>query len=591
MCGICGAYHYGKESPVSEAVLNRMNEALAHRGPDGEGVFVDTFIGLGHRRLSVIDLQNGKQPMTNEDHTVWVTYNGEIYNFRELKRDLENKGHRFVTDCDTEVIVHSYEEYGPDCVRKFNGMFAFAIWDEKTETLFLARDRLGVKPLYYSLSDKALLFASEVKAILQHPDIRAEAEPAAIPEYLFCTSLLNEHTMFKHIQSVPPGHTLLFRNKTKRLIPYWDITLRQSAEEPQTFGEYKEHTLALLQESVRMRLMSDVPFGSLLSGGLDSSLITAIAAGHATHRLKTFSMEYGKNSEVAGANSDTIYARLMADALQTDHKEFIFRPEDYHDMLEKTTWHVEKPVDLTTPSVYLLYQRLKSDVTVVLSGEGSDELFGGYFFFLNHKPASQLTEFPWAPYLQEVSGLLNPDVARQTRFKENVSTALRDMTSRFETDDELNKVLYLFIKLYLLEMLERQDKTSMAWGIEARVPFLDYRIVDYVANIPSAYKLKDGKEKIILKEIARGLLPKEIVERKKRPFPFPVDPKSVVVQKNIANELIQSGNSKISAYFDKRAANDFFNKKNGYEHMDNLAIFRTSHALIALECWHKTFGV
>ncbi len=591
MCGICGIYNFNKSKPVNQNTLDSMNNAMTHRGPDEGGLYIDNFIGFGHRRLSIIDIQNGKQPMSNEDGTIWATYNGEIYNYKDLKNHLLKRGHKFKTNCDTEVIVHAFEEYGTESVLKFNGMFSFAIWDSKNEVLFLARDRLGIKPLYYAILNDYFIFASEIKAILRHPSIRAEVEMSSIPEYLFCTSLLNGNTMFKNIYSVPAGHVIVFKNKTEQITKYWDVKSKNIQEDGSSFDRYKEQIYNFLEDSVRIRLMSDVPFGSLLSGGLDSSLISALATRHVPDRLKTFSVEYTKNIELSQSNSDTRYAGMMANTFQTDHKEFLLHPEEYYDILEKVIWHIEKPIELTTPSLYLLHKNLKQYVTVVLSGEGADELFGGYFFFLKQAQTNQLKEFPWSPYFDEVSTLLNADIERETNFKENVKTALYDLLNRFGTDDFLNRVLYLFVKIYLLEMLERQDKASMAWGVEARVPFLDHRIVEYIMNIPSKYKIRNGIEKYILRESFRDLIPSEIINRKKKPFPFPIDPKSIFKQKNIANDLVQSGHSQIAKYFNKKETDDFFNKREKYKGLDNLAIFRTSYAMISLELWHKAFGV
>lgn len=572
--------------------MNNMNIALAHRGPDDSGLYLDKFIGLGHRRLSIIDIRNGKQPMSNEDGTIWLTYNGEIYNYRELKQQLSEKGHEFKTDCDTEVIVHAYEEYGTESVLKFNGMFSFAVWDDKNETLFLARDRLGIKPLYYAVLDDYFIFASEIKAILQHPAVKTGVEINSIPEYLFCTSLLNGNTMFRNIYSLSAGHVIIFRNKTKQIVKYWDIELSDIQEDEFSFERHKRRIYNLLEDAVSMRLMSDVPFGSLLSGGVDSSIISALAASSLSNgKLRTFSIEYSENMELCRHNSDTKYAHMMAHALQTDHREFILHPEAYYDILGKVIWHTEKPVELTTPSLYLLHENLKKHVTVALTGEGADELFGGYFFFLKEAQRNRINEFPWAPYFNEVSMLLSPDIEKETKFKENVKSTIHDLLNRFDSHDFLNKVLYMFIKLYLLEMLERQDKTSMAWGVEARVPFLDHRLVEYIMNIPSKYKLKNGVEKYILRESFRNLVPSEVIDRKKKPFPFPVDPKSVFRQKNMANDLVQSGNSKIAKYFNKKETKDFFNKRNEFRGLDNLAVFRTSYAMISLELWHKAFGV
>ena len=590
MCGICGIYNFNSYQPIVKDNLVRMNNSMVHRGPDDSGYYIEKHIGFGHRRLSIIDIQNGKQPMSNEDNTIWITYNGEIYNYQNIKDFLAKKGHKFKTNCDTEVIVHAYEEFGTDCVLQFNGMFSFAIWDSNNEILFLARDRLGIKPLYYSISNGTFVFASEIKALLQHPSIKSEVEINSIPEYLFCTSILNGNTMFKNIYSIEAGHKLVFKNKTKHITQYWDITLENIHEEELSIEQYKQQISTLLEDSVRMRIMSDVPFGSLLSGGLDSSLISAFATKFVNKKLRTFSMEYSKNIEMGQSNSDTKYSKMIADVFQTNHKEFIFQPEEYQDNLKKVTWHIEKPIELTTPSLYLLHKNLKKYITVVLSGEGADELFGGYFFFLQDAQKNDLKEFPWAPYFNEVSTLLNVDIEKETNFKEKIQSSLNDLIHRFNTDDFLNKVLYLFIKIYLLEMLERQDKTSMAWGVETRVPFLDHRLVEFIVNIPSKYKIRNQTEKYILKETFRDFIPSEVIDRKKKPFPFPVDPRSIYQQKNIANELVQSGNSKISSYFNKKKTFDFFNKKNKYKGIDNLAIFRTSYAMIALELWHEVFG-
>ena len=577
--------------PVSDKILFDMNNALAHRGPDDSGVYINENIAFAHRRLSIIDLENGQQPMANENKTIWITYNGEIYNFMELKKQLSEKGHVFKTNCDTEVIIHSYEEYGIDCVSKFNGMFAFAVWDGRERSLFLARDRLGIKPLYYTISKGNFIFASEIKALLKHPFVKAEVEKGSIPEYLFCTSLLGSNTMFKNINTLPAGHMMIFKNGAKKVTEYWDLELNNAEVDELSFNEYKELISSILEDSVRMRLMSDVPFGSLLSGGLDSSLISALATKHVKQKLKTFSMEYTKNLDMGGQNPDTKFADLMAKTFRTDHREFIFEPEEYYGFHEKVTWHMEKPVELTAPSLYLLHNKLKKYVTVVLSGEGSDELFGGYFFFLQNAKDRRLSEFPWAPYFDEVSMLLNGNIEKETGFRESVKFSLDTLLNKHNTEDFLNRVLYLFIKIYLLEMLERQDKTSMAWGVETRVPFLDHRFVELIVNIPSRYKIKNGSEKYILKESFRGFIPDEILDRKKKPFPFPIDPKSVICQRNDANRLVQSGKSRIASYFDKKRTDDFFHKRNSFKNIDNLAIYRTSYAMIALELWHKAFGI
>jgi asparagine synthase (glutamine-hydrolysing) len=468
-------------------------------------------------------------------------------------------------------------------------MFAFAVWDERTETLFLARDRLGIKPLYYTQVDGDVLFASEIKSLIEHPAVRVELEPSSVPEYLFATSLLGDKTMFKNIRTLPAGHCAIFRQGGGQLREYWDLQLSDGMEIDAPVA--RERLAELLEDAVKLRLMSEVPLGSLLSGGLDSSAISALATKHLDQQLKTFSIEFTDNLGLKQSNSDIEHAALMAETFSTQHRNFILDPEEYYACHERVTWHLEKPVELTTPSLFLLHKNLKPHVTVVLSGEGADELLGGYYFFLQGITAKRLQGFPWAPYYEEVSRLFNEDFARETRFAERIESSLNDLLNRQTTGDWLNRVLYLFIKVYLLEMLERQDKTSMAWAVECRVPFLDHRFVEYVANLPSSLKVKDGMEKHILKESFRGLLPDRIIDRKKKPFPFPVDPKSIVRMKRRASDLVHSGDSPISRYFDARKCDDFFNKQNEFKGLDSLAVFRTSYALISLDMWHRAFGI
>jgi asparagine synthase (glutamine-hydrolysing) len=590
MCGICGVFNMRKDGPVSRRVLTRMNALLVHRGPDGSGIYLRGCIGFGHRRLAVIDVAKGEQPLANEDGTVRLIYNGEIYNHKELQAELVKKGHRFITDCDTEVIVHAYEEYGPACVLRFNGMFAFALWDETRERLFLARDRLGIKPLYYLIRGRYFIFASEIKAILTHPEVSVQVDINAVPEYLLCTSLLESRTMFKDIRSLPPGTTLVIESGVLREQRYWSLERDAARHSGASFRDCRERVRTLLDAAVGMQVVSDVPFGTLLSGGLDSSVVAALAARHVSGRLKTIAMDFDKNGALPRDGTDAHFAGLVAAAYGTDHTEVLFQPQDYFDVMNRVTWHVEKPVDLTSPSLFLLYRAVKPKATVVASGEGSDELFAGYYFFLQHCQ-TEPREFPWAPYLEEISVLLDPAIERETGCTERIRATVADDFRALEMADCLNRLLFLFLKYYLVEMLERLDKTSMAWGVESRVPFLDHRLVEYVVNLPSAYKSTPESEKVLLKSIATELLPADIIKRKKRPVPIPVDPATVFRERNRANELVQAPGSRIGSYFNKKSVDDFFHKRARFATMDNLALYRTSHALIALDSWHRTFGV
>jgi asparagine synthase (glutamine-hydrolysing) len=470
-------------------------------------------------------------------------------------------------------------------------MFAFAVWDERNERLFLARDRIGIKPLYYGIYDSWFIFASEIKAILEHPEARSTIELNAIPEYLLCTSLLDSRTMFENIRSVAPGTTLVVDGGTVKEHRYWSMEHASRPYDGGSFDECKATLRELLESSIRLQVVSDVPFGTLLSGGLDSSLVTAMAARSIDGPLRTFSMDYDKNRSLRSEGTDTHYAHLVSAAYRTAHTELLFQPQDYLDVLTTVSWYVEKPVDLTSPSLYLLYRGVKPTVTVVTSGEGADELFAGYDFFLDRWRARQPEEFPWAPHLDEISTLLDPGLEAETAYRERIHSTLAVEMNALDTPDLLNKELFLFLKYYMVEMLERLDKTSMAWAVESRVPFLDHRVVEYVLNLPSSFKSTGASDKILLKSIAADLLPSEVIRRKKRPVPIPVDPKTLFSQRNEANALVQSASSRIGNYFDKRKVDAFFRKKDGFAATDNLALYRTSHAVIALDAWHRAFGV
>lgn len=586
MSGICGILNIDKNCINITHNILKMNHMLRHRGRDDFEIYTEEMIGLGYTGTLITDKENGSQPMCNEDGSIWIVYTGEIYNHRELRQNLKAKGHRFRSCSDTEVVLHCYEEYGARCPEKLNGMFAFGIWDIKKDRLLLVRDRLGIKPLYYSMVNGCLLFASEIKSILQFEGIDVSIELMSVPEYMYCTTLLSGKTMFKGIYSLEPASGIVVQHNEISHFRYWDLIIDDLAEATQEY--YEEKIDALLQESVRLQLMGETAVGSMLSGGLDSSLITAMVKEN-VGPLPTFTMEYIDNHASGTGRHDIEAARIMADAFGTLHQEYLFHAADFYNSLEKTIYTVEKPVDLTTPSLMLMYQEIKKKVDVVFSGEGADELFGGYYFFMGDHTARPFSGMPWSPNYSETYSLLNQDVRESTHFVEQMEDMLVGIEQRNKGSDKLNQQLLLFIKFYLLEMLERQDKTSMAWGLEVRAPFLDHRLVELAANMPSIYKYRNGVEKYILKEIAANILPKSIVDRQKKPLPFPIDPRTLYERKNFALELTQSGGSHISQYFDKKKAKAFFEKKDGFEGMDNLAIFRTSYALIVLELWHKVF--
>ncbi|MGE5569192.1 MAG: asparagine synthase (glutamine-hydrolyzing) [Rhodospirillales bacterium] len=563
MCGIAGFLALGPDSGGRQA-LERMTAALRHRGPDDSGYYSDDTVWLGHRRLSIIDLAAGRQPMANEDSTVWVTYNGEIFNHAALRPELERAGHRYATRCDTEAILHAYEQYGAGCVARFRGMFAFAVWDTKNRTLFCARDRLGIKPFYYFWDGRLFAFASEIKALLEHPAISARFDPETLPEYLAFGYTSGERTLFAGIRKLMPGHTL-----TVALQPgggarldisrYWDIPAPAGDERraPEWIAECRRR----LEDIVRMRLMSDVPLGMFLSGGVDSSAIAALIKRMAPGPVKTFSVGYREQ-----AYSELAYARQVAEAIGTDHHEVVVGRDEFFGALPRLIWHEDEP--LTWPSSVSLYfvSRLASErVKVVLTGEGSDELFAGYsryrFYDVNRRWAARYRVLP-AGLRRRVrdwvaaTSLLPADLRRKLqhtflgRDESLESLYLDNFYSAFSAAQQerllgcspgslpyadfqrawdsgrpgstLSRLLYADQKTYLVELLMKQDQMSMAASIESRVPFLDHEFVEFAASVPDSLKIHGRTGKYILKRAVEDLIPKEIIYRRKMGFPTPL---------------------------------------------------------------------
>ena len=562
MCGIAG---YASVKPIVEtdALIRRMTEVIAHRGPDDCGIFAGRHVRLGHRRLSIVDLPAGHQPMANEDATLQIVFNGEIFNHSELRPALERAGHRFRTRCDTEVIIHAYEESGPACLDSFRGMFAFALWDVKAQRLFCARDRLGKKPFYYFWDGQTFAFASEIKALLQHPSISPQFDTETLPEYLAFGYLSGEQTMFRNVRQLLPGHHLsLDVNDPQFPLPttsYWNLP-NASPSKGASGPEIIRATRSRLEESVRMRLMSDVPLGVFLSGGIDSSAIAAIATNLTGRQVKTFSAGYEESRY-----SELTWAASAARAIGADHHEVRVGFDDFFQILPELIWHEDKPI--TWPSsvpLYFVSKLASRDVKVVLTGEGSDELFGGYeryrWNLLNTRAASVYSLLPSRlrqlvrVHLKSLP-LLNADMRRRLQHtfvgRENTveSLYLENFYSAFSSDEQsvlgcsgsmpifgnylkyfhehpseslLSRMLYADQKTYLVELLMKQDRMSMAASVESRVPFLDHTLVEFAAGIPDNLKIRDGDQKYLLKRAVEDLLPREIVYRKKMGFPTPI---------------------------------------------------------------------
>lgn len=575
MCGIAGTVTSAPNSE-SRRVLEAMTEVLRHRGPDGDGYYQDEWAALGHRRLSIIDLAAGSQPMTSESGQLWCTYNGEIFNHEDIRRELETAGHIYKTRCDTETILHAYEQFGAACVERFRGMFSFAIWNKPERSLFCARDRLGKKPFYYFFNGRVFVFASEIKALIEHPAVSPALEESVLAEYLTFGYVSGEQTLFAGIRKLMPGHTLLLTHDGGRLAlriePYWDLP--QPGANPAGYPQDKqgwpqdeqgwiEECRRRLEESVRTRLMSDVPLGMFLSGGVDSSIIAALMKRLTSGPVKTFAVGYAE-----AEYSELEPARQVARHIGTDHHEVSIGMEDFFQALPNLVWHEDEPIAWpSSVSLYFVSKLASGQVKVVLTGEGSDELFAGYgryrYFQVNSRWAHYYRLLPGfsrrlvSSTIAE-SGLLSAPLRRKLqhtflgRGEDMRSLYLDNFYAAFSQREQdsllshagrnghtpydsfldhwnrrpgerlLSRMLYADQKTYLVELLMKQDQMSMAASIESRVPFLDHPLAEFAAAVPEDLKLRGKVGKYILKKAAEGLLPPEIIYRRKMGFPTPL---------------------------------------------------------------------
>jgi asparagine synthase (glutamine-hydrolysing) len=563
MCGIAGIVAADRLHADERARAQLMRDVLVHRGPDEAGLHVDAHAALAHRRLSIVDLAGGHQPLANEDGSVWVTYNGEIYNHAGVRAELEAAGHRYRTRSDTETIVHAYEQWGDDCVHRFRGMFAFAIWDAPKRRLLLARDRLGVKPLYWALVRGRLLFASEIKSILETGLIEARPNTAAIPELLATRYTSSSETLFEGIHKLLPGERLVFEDGGLRITKYWDIP--NDGPDP-GLSRLPDRVLvdrfrALLDESVRLRLMADVPLGVFLSGGIDSSVVAALMARHVGRPVQTFSVAFADR-----AFNELEYARQVARAIGAEGHEVVIDDRDFFGALPRLVWHEDEPIaHPSSVPLHFVSALARRHVTVVLTGEGSDELLAGYGKY----PRSLLNWRAGGLYERLVPGAARAAVASavvprlpgaagryarrsflamprrpETMFFDNFAGMPRHVLQAVVHPDVLaqadlygpsmdlfeapngssgvlDRLLYADLKTYLVELLMKQDQMSMSTSIESRVPFLDHTLVEFAARLPHRLKLSGFTTKRVLREAARGLLPPAILERPKMGFPVP----------------------------------------------------------------------
>lgn len=570
MCGIVGKLNFAG-APVDEELIRRMAATIIHRGPDDEGFYLAGGVGLGMRRLSIMDLAGGHQPLSNRacieqgqgNGLVWIVYNGEIYNFPELRAELEDRGHRFATHSDTEVIVHLYEEMGARCVTRLNGMFAFALWDEGRRRLVLARDRLGKKPLHYALTGDGLIFASEIAALLEDPAMQRKLNPVALQQYLRLWYTPGPQTMFQGIMKLPPAHTLVWEDGQTRIERYWDVDFSHKLDLPE--AEWLERIEALLDDSVRRRLLSDVPLGALLSGGIDSSLVVALMRRHSSRPVKTFAIGFDDEQY-----NELPYARAVARHLGTEHYDEIVRP-DAAAVLPTLVRHYGEPfADESCIPTYYVSRLTRQHVTVALSGDGGDESFGGYprvarFAAFNpvsslrglmaeqaravvsdpraaalsaqrwrgfgHELAFRVREIAdpveryanaWTIWKDGVQDILTPEVRAQAAAGPALP-ALRAPWQRSQGWDPIDRLLYLDIAAYLPDDLQvKIDIASMAASLEVRAPFLDYRLVELAASMPASLKFADGQTKVLLRRLAANFVPQSIVQRGKQGFSMPI---------------------------------------------------------------------
>jgi asparagine synthase (glutamine-hydrolysing) len=625
MCGISGKLYFDPKRPVEYRALERMNAVLAHRGPDDAGVYCAGPVGLAHRRLSIIDLSPaGHQPMSNEDGTIWITFNGEIYNFPDLREDLIRRGHRFRSKTDAETVVHLYEEDGPACVRALRGMFAFAIWDARTRTMLLARDRVGKKPLYYQMDDRGLRFASEIKAILMDPEVEVTPDAEAIHHYLSFGYVPHPGTAYRGIRALPPAHVATVRDGQLTIERYW--RLRYGVKHPGTEADLARELLRRLEEAVKIRMISDVPLGAFLSGGIDSSAVVAMMSRHASEPVRTFSIGFE-----AAEYDERRHARLIADQFGTRHEEFVVRP-DAAGILPTLVWHYDQPyADSSAIPTYYLAQVTRQHVTVALNGDGGDEGFAGYERYVAQRLAGRLD---WVPAAARrglraalglvsrgarrgsllargrrfLDGLLQPPDRRYSRwmfhftadrkaelYQPDFAAAASAPESEellvraFQTSDGPNMVdalLDVDTRTYLPDdLLVKVDVASMAHGLEARSPFLDHELLEFAAGVPSHLKLRGTEKKVLLRAALRGILPDAVLDRPKMGFGVPIDRWFRDDLRPLAYDTLLSRRATDRGYFRPEVVRAYLDEHvRGQAHWHSLL-----WNLLMLELWHRTF--
>ncbi|MFQ6082612.1 MAG: asparagine synthase (glutamine-hydrolyzing) [Candidatus Aminicenantia bacterium] len=625
MCGLVGKLNFDFQKPIEPILIKKMAQTLKHRGPDDEGIYVKDNIGLGLRRLAIIDLSKaGHQPMANEDKTVWIVYNGEIYNFKDLRKDLIRKGHRFSSRSDTETIIHLYEEYGKDCLRYLRGMFAFAIWDEKKKKLFMARDRIGKKPLYYFLNNHCLIFGSEIKAILEEPQVKRKVNHKAIHYYLTYHYIPSPQTAFQNVFKLPPAHFLIWENGKVNIQRYWALNYTPKINLSER--ECHQEILSRLEEAVKIRMISDVPLGAFLSGGTDSSSVVALMSRLSKTPIKTFSIGFKE-----GFYNELPYARVVAKIYKTDHHEFLVKPKAL-EVLPKLVWHYGEPfADSSALPVFYVAKMAKDYVTVALNGDGGDENFGGYrryyfdqlwqhyhklpSFFRNKiinsipytnssrinlflqklkvlsqtssdfQPQRHLWLLYWFNY--DLKEKLYSEDFKESIRKENPLNIMIESYKKFGNfTDSIDNMISVEVNTYLPDdLLVKMDVACMANSLEARSPLLDHKFMEFTATLPVNFKIKKGERKYIFKKALENLLPKEIIYRQKKGFTPPVDDWFRKEMKDYASEILLDSETINRNYFRKEGIVKLL-KEHCHSKINHGEVI---WALIFLELWHRTF--
>ena len=621
MCGIAGFIdHSFSVREERLAILDRMCRTMIHRGPDDQGLKLIGSAALGMRRLSIIDLVGGRQPMSGEDGSVTVISNGEIYNFRELRERLEALGHRFQTNSDTEAIVHGYEEFGPSCVNNLRGMFSLAVWDEKANSLFLARDRVGKKPLYYTTTpDGSFVFASELKALLEHPKVQRDIDNEALDAYLTLGYVPEPLSIFRAVRKLLPGNHLIFANGAVQTEQYWDFDYQVS--EPRSEADYRDELRQILDEAVRIRLVSDVPLGAFLSGGVDSSAVVGLMARHMGQPVKTFSIGFNEDSY-----NELKYARLTAKKFGTEHHEFFVTPK-ICDVVDEIVRHFDEPfADSSAIPTYMVSKLAREHVTVVLSGDGGDELFAGYNRYLVEQdrrafalvprfirqgvmePLSlrlthsargrnllhNIAQDPIDRYLDSVSVftslnrrlLYTPDFYKTLKVPSFVSERFNRCAGLIKTGEQLDQLLYIDSKVYLPgDILTKVDRMSMAASLEVRAPLLDQKLIQFMGRVPVDLKIARGETKRIFKKAISDLIPEEILTRPKQGFGIPIPQWINQELRGWMRETLSDPLTQQRGYFDYGYVNLLLEEHERGRRDHGRALW----TLLMLELWHRTF--